>query len=56
MRSAARDFAYSIVAQMALPANWIIAPSKTEMFRGDESTYDAWLASAAKAIQQAAAK
>ncbi len=53
---AARDFAYSIVAQMALPANWIIAPSKTEMFRGDESTYDNWLASAAKAIEQAAAK
>ena len=53
---AARDFAYSVVAQMALPANWIITPSKTEMFQGDDSTHEAWLASAARAIEKAAGK
>jgi tetratricopeptide (TPR) repeat protein len=53
---AARDFAYSIVPVMALPANWIITPGRTEMFQGDESSHEAWLESAAAAIEKAARK
>lgn len=53
---AARNFAYSIVPAMALPANWIISPGKTEMFAGDESSHEAWLESAVTAIDKAAEK
>jgi tetratricopeptide (TPR) repeat protein len=53
---AARDFAYSIVPAMALPANWIITPGKTEMFLSDDNSLDAWLESAAVAIEKAARK
>lgn len=52
----ARDFAYSIVPAMALSANWIITPGKTEMFQGDGNSRDAWLESAAAAIKKAAGK
>jgi hypothetical protein len=51
---AARDFAYSMIGQMALPANWIITPGKTEMLEG--VSLDKWLENAAKAIETAAAK
>jgi tetratricopeptide (TPR) repeat protein len=53
---AAHDFAYSIVPQMALPANWIITPSKTEMFGKDNSSHEAWLEGAVTAIEKAAGK
>ena len=53
---AARNFAYSLVPEMALPANWIISPGKTEMFAGDESSHEAWLESAVTAIDKAAEK
>ena len=52
----ARDFAYSIVPEMALPANWIITPGKTEMFTEDSSSHEAWLASAVTAIDKATGK
>lgn len=52
----ARDFAYSIVPEMALPANWIITPEKTEMFAGDDSSHEAWLKSVTAAIEKAARK
>jgi tetratricopeptide (TPR) repeat protein len=53
---AARNFAYSIVPEMALPANWIITPGKTEMFGGDNSSHEAWVESAVTAIEKAAGK
>jgi tetratricopeptide (TPR) repeat protein len=53
---AARDFAYSIVPPMALPANWIVTPGKTEMFLADDNSHDAWFDDAAKAIERAAVK
>ena len=53
---AARDFAYSIVPEMALPANWIITPGKTEMFLDHGNSLEAWLESAAAAIEKAARK
>lgn len=52
---AARDFAYSLVPAMALPSNWILTPSTTEMFN-TEFTQDAWVESVIKAITQAAGK
>lgn len=53
---AARDFAYAIVPPMALPANWIITPNKTEMFSDDGNSHEAWLENAAKAIEKASGK
>ena len=53
---AARDFAYSIVPAMALPTNWIITSGKAEMFLGDGNSHEAWLESAATAIEKAAGK
>jgi tetratricopeptide (TPR) repeat protein len=53
---AARDFAYSIVPEMALPANWIITPGKTEMFGEDNSSHEAWLEDAVTAIEKAGGK
>jgi hypothetical protein len=52
----ARDFAYSVVPEMALPANWIISSKKTEMFHGNDNSHDAWLEEAAAAIEKAAGK
>jgi hypothetical protein len=53
---AARDFAYSIVPAMALPANWIITSGKTDMFPDKGDSHEAWLENAAIAIETAAKK
>src|ERR1700683_5759262 len=53
---AAHDFAYSIVPEMALPANWIITPGKTEMFGEDNSSHQAWREGAVTAIAKGAGK
>jgi tetratricopeptide (TPR) repeat protein len=53
---AARDFAYSIVPEMALPANWIITPGKTEMFAGEDISHEAWFNRAVAAIEKTAGK
>jgi thiol-disulfide isomerase/thioredoxin len=47
---AAQDFAYELVPTMALPANWIITPSKTEMFEKG-ATLEGWLEEAIKACE-----
>jgi hypothetical protein len=41
---------------MALPANWIITPNKTEMLSDDSNSHEAWLENAAKAIEKAAGR
>jgi hypothetical protein len=48
---AARNFAYDLVPPMALPANWIIAPSKSEMFDAPSGSLDAWLEQATRACE-----
>jgi len=53
---AAKNFAYSLVPEMALPSNWILTPSKTEMLTQDAPTLEAWLEKTAKAIENAATK
>jgi len=53
---AARNFAYSLVPEMALPSNWILTPSKTEMLMQEASSLDVWLENTAKAIEKAATK
>jgi thiol-disulfide isomerase/thioredoxin len=47
---AAQDFAYELVPTMALPANWIITPTKTEMFEKG-GTLEGWLEEAIKACE-----
>jgi len=51
---AARDFAYSMLPTMAIPANWLITPGKTQMLTGDYRTLDQWLAVTTDAIEEAA--
>ncbi len=51
---AARDFAYSMLPTMAIPANWLITPGKTQMLTGDDSALDQWLAATTDAIEKAA--
>lgn len=51
---AARDFAYSMLPTMAIPANWLITPGKTQMLTGDDRTLDQWLAVTTDAIEKAA--
>jgi thiol-disulfide isomerase/thioredoxin len=53
---AAGEFAYSIVPAMAIPANWIITPGKTEIFQEDGNSLDDWRKNAAAAIEKAAKK
>jgi len=53
---AARNFAYSLVPEMALPSNWILTPSKTEMLTEPASSLEVWLENTAKAIEKAATK
>lgn len=53
---AAHDFAYSIVPEMALPANWLITSRKTEMFLEDGNSHEEWLNNATAAIEKAAAQ
>jgi len=49
----ARDFAYSLVSETALPANWIITPKKSEMFQGNDRSHEAWLQEATEALEKA---
>jgi thiol-disulfide isomerase/thioredoxin len=50
---AARDFAYDLVPPMALPANWIITPSKSQIFEAPSGSLELWLEKATKACEQA---
>ncbi len=50
----ARDFAYGMLPTMAIPANWLITPGKTQMLTGDDRTLDEWLAVITDAIEKAA--
>jgi len=53
---AARRFAYSLVPEMALPSNWILTPSKTEMLTDSAPTLEEWMEKVVKAIERASAK
>jgi thiol-disulfide isomerase/thioredoxin len=51
---AARDFAYNMLPTMAIPANWLITPGKTQMLTGDDGTLDQWLAVTTDVIEKTA--
>jgi hypothetical protein len=51
---AARDFAYEMLPVMAIPAAWLLTPSKTVMFNADSDNLDKWLELAAGALEKAA--
>ena len=53
---AARDFAYEMLPTMAIPAAWLLTPSKTVMFSADNDNLDKWLEVAAGAVEKAAVK
>jgi len=53
---AARRFAYSLVPEMALPSNWILTPSKTEILTDSAPTLEEWMEKVVKAIERASAK
>ena len=50
---AARDFAYTMLPTMAIPANWLMTPATTQMLANDYPTLDDWLAGTAAAIERA---
>jgi thiol-disulfide isomerase/thioredoxin len=51
---AARDFAYEMLPTMAIPAAWLLTPSKTVMFSADNDNLDKWLEVAVEAVEKAA--
>lgn len=51
----ARDFAYEMLPTMAIPAAWLITPSKTVMFNS-HGDLTKWLEDAVRAIESASAK
>jgi hypothetical protein len=42
--------------EMALPAAWLITPSKTEMFTSGTGGLERWLGDAAKALERASVR
>ncbi len=53
---AARDFAYDLLPDLALPAAWLMTPSTTTMFDSDTTRLSKWLKDAIQTIERAAAK
>lgn len=51
---AARSFANDLLPGMALPASWLITPSKTETFNTSSDTNEGWLGDAIEACEKAA--
>jgi thiol-disulfide isomerase/thioredoxin len=47
---------YSMLAQMAIPANWLLTPTKTELLYIDAPTLPEWQAKIAQALEKAAAR
>jgi thiol-disulfide isomerase/thioredoxin len=52
---AARSFANDLLPVMALPASWLITPSKTETFNTSSDTNEGWLRDAIEACEKAVA-
>ena len=50
----AAPFVYSMLAQMAIPANWLLTPTKTELLYIDAPTLPEWQAKMAQALEKAA--
>jgi thiol-disulfide isomerase/thioredoxin len=52
----AAPFVYSMLAPMAIPANWLLTPSKTELLFIQEGTLVEWQAKVAEALEKASAR
>jgi len=52
----AAPFVYSMLAPMAIPANWLLAPAKTELLAIDAHTLPEWQTKMAQALEKAAAR
>lgn len=52
----ASPFVYSMLADMAIPANWLLTPAKTGLLSIDTQTLTDWQAKVAQVRQQAAGR
>ena len=52
----AAPFVYSMLAQMAIPASWLLTPEKTELISIDAPTLPEWQAKMAQMLEKAAAR
>ena len=52
----AAPFVYSMLAQMAIPANWLLTPSGTELLNIQAPTLPEWQAQMAKTLEKAAGR
>jgi thiol-disulfide isomerase/thioredoxin len=52
----AAPFVYSMLAQMAIPANWLLTPEKTELIDIDALTLPEWQAKMAQVLEKIAAR
>jgi thiol-disulfide isomerase/thioredoxin len=52
----AAPFVYSMLAPVAIPANWLLTPSKTELLHLPEGTLPEWQAKMAEALEKASAR
>ena len=52
----AAPFVYSMLSEMAIPANWLLTPAKTELVYVDEGSLPEWQAKMAQALEKAAAR
>jgi hypothetical protein len=49
----AAPFVYTMLAQMAIPANWLLTPAKTELLYLEAPTLPEWQAKIALALEKA---
>ena len=52
----AAPFVYSMLADMAIPANWLLTPAKTELLEINSTTLAEWQARMAQTLEKAAAR
>ena len=52
----ATPFVYSMLANMAIPANWLLTPAKTELLSLSAPTLAEWQAAMARTLDKAAGR
>jgi len=52
----AAQLVYSMLARMAIPANWVLTPARTELLYLNTSKLPEWQARMAEALEKTAAR
>jgi hypothetical protein len=52
----AAPFVYSMLAEMAIPANWLVTPGRTELLSMRTATLSEWQARMAEVLEKAAGR